>query len=58
MPKIPKSSTTINEFPPVFKSIINKAEDDRNDYINTSRTDNKYYVNNIKAINNKDIDDD
>ena len=40
-----------------YKSILNKAEDGRNDYTNTSRTDKEDYVNNLKAINNKNNDD-
>ena len=53
----------LETFPPGFKSIINEAhyhnitEDDRNDYTDTSHNDKEYYVNNLKVINKKDIDD-
>ena len=43
------------EFCPVNKSLINKAEDDRNDSTDTSRTDKEYFVDNLKAMNNKYI---
>ena len=43
-------------FPPGFKSVINKTEDDRNDSTDNSRTDKEDSVNNLKYINNKDID--
>ena len=37
--------------------IINEAEDGRNDSTDNSRTDKQNYVNNLKAVNNKNIDD-
>ena len=40
-----------------YKSSINEAEDGRNDSTDTSRTDKEYSVNNLKTMNNKDIDD-
>ena len=40
-----------------YKSLIHEAEDDPNDSANTSRNDKEYSVNNLKAINNKNIDD-
>ena len=38
-------------FPPGFKSLINKTEDDRNDSTDNSRTDKEDSVNNLKCIN-------
>ena len=51
------------KFPPEFKSLINEAHDHNSteDYCNDStdnpRNDKEDPVNNLKAINNKDIDD-
>ena len=45
------------KYPPGYKSLINEAEDDCNDSIYTSRTDKEDSVNNLKAINNKDINE-
>ena len=47
----------LTKYCPGYKSLINKAEDGRNDYTDTSRTDKEDSVNNPKAINNKNIDD-
>ena len=47
--------TQLAKFCPGCKSLINKAEDGCNDYTDTSRTDKEDYVDNLKAINNKDI---
>ena len=47
----------LEKYCPRYKSSINKAEDGRNDYTDTSQTDKEYYENNLKVINNKDIDD-
>ena len=50
-------------FPPGLKSLINKAhdhnntEDDRNYSTDTSRNDKEYFVQNLKVIHNKEIDD-
>ena len=40
-----------------YKSLIHKAKDNHNDSTDTSRTDKEDYINNLKAINNKNIDD-
>ena len=51
------------KFPPGFKLLLNEAhdhnstEDDRNDSTDTSPNAKEYPVNNMKIINNKDIDD-
>ena len=42
---------------PGYKLLLNKAEDDRSNSTDTSRTDKEYSVNNLKTMNNKDIDD-
>ena len=42
---------------PGYKSLINKAEDGRNDSTDASRTDKEDSVKNLKDINNKNIDD-
>ena len=53
------------KFPPVFKSLINEADDDNHESIDRSRTD-KYdtpctdkdeSIENMKAMNNKNSDD-
>ena len=49
-PQLPK-------FCPGQKSLINEADDDCHDYTDTSCTNNKYSVDNIKATNNKNTDD-
>ena len=46
-----------DKFIPGYKSLINKAEDVSNDSTDTSCTDKEYYVDNLKDINNKNIDD-
>ena len=43
------------EFSPGYKSLINEAEDGRNDSTDTSPTDKEDYVNNLKAINEKEL---
>ena len=47
----------LSKYCPRYKSLINEAEDDRNDSTDISRNNKEYFVNNLKAINNKDIDD-
>ena len=42
---------------PGYKSLINEAEDGRNYSTDTSHNDKEDYVDNIKAINNKNIYD-
>ena len=42
---------------PGFKVLINEAEDGHNDYTDTSRTDKEDYVDNLKSIKDKNIDD-
>ena len=43
-------------FRPGYKSLRNQAEDYCNDSTDTSRTNKEDYVENLKAINNKNID--
>ena len=45
------------KFLPGYKSLINELEDGRNYSTDTSRTDKKDSVNNLKSIHNKNIDD-
>ena len=45
------------KFSPGYKSLINKSEDCCNNYTDTSRTDKEDSVDNLKSINNKNIDD-
>ena len=40
-----------------YKSLINEADDDCHDSTDISCTDNKYSAYNLKATNNKNIDD-
>ena len=53
----------LENFPPVFKSLINKAhdhdskEDDCNYSTDTSRNDKEDSIHNMKVVNNKDIND-
>ena len=42
---------------PGYKKLINEEEDYRNDSTDTSYTDKEDYINNLKSINNKNIDD-
>ena len=42
---------------PGYKSLINKEEDGCNDSTDISRTDKEYSVDNLKSINNKNIDE-
>ena len=57
-PKIYKSLPIQHaKYCPGYKSLIHEAEDDHNDSTDTSRTDKEDYVINLKAINNKNIDD-
>ena len=44
------------KFRPVYKSLINEAEDCHNDSTYTSLTDKEDYVYNLKASDNKNID--
>ena len=45
------------KFRPWYKSLMNKAEDGCNDSTDTSHTDKEYSVDNMKAVNNKSIDE-
>ena len=45
------------KFCPVYKSLINEAEYGRNYSTDNSRTDKEDYVDNLIAINEKNIDD-
>ena len=45
------------KFCPGYKSIKNKAEDGRNDSTDTSLNDKEDYVDNLKSIYSKNIDD-
>ena len=45
------------KFCPGYKSLINEAEDGRNYYTDTSHIDKEFYAVNLKAINEKNIDD-
>ena len=47
----------LSKFRPGYKSLINEAEDGRNNSTYTSRTDKEDSVDNLKVINNKNIDD-
>ena len=47
----------LSRYFPGYKSLINEAEDGRNDSTDTSRTDKEDSVKNLKAINKKIIDD-
>ena len=49
--------TQLAKFCTGYKSLINEAEDGRNDSTDTSRTDKKYPVKNLKSINNRNIAD-
>ena len=46
----------LDKFRPGYKSLINEAEDGRNNYTDTSHTDKEDSVNNMKSINNNNID--
>ena len=48
---------TLAKYTPGYKSLIYKAEYDFNHSTDTSRTDKKDFVNNMKASNVKNIDD-
>ena len=41
------------KFRPGCRSLRNEAEDDCNDYTETSRTDKGYYIDNIRSMNEK-----
>ena len=45
------------KFRPVYKSLINESEYGLNDSTDTSLTDKEDYVDNLKAVNNKNIYD-
>ena len=47
----------LSKYFPGYKSLINEAEDGRNDSTDTSRTEKEDSLKNLKAINNKNIDD-
>ena len=47
----------LSKFRPRYKSLRNAAEDDRNYYTYTSHNYKEGSVENIKAMNNKNIDD-
>ena len=49
--------TQLSKFCPGYKSLIKKAEDVCNYSTDNSRTDKEDFVNNLKAINNKNIDE-
>ena len=47
----------LDKYYPGYKWLINEIKDGRNDYTDTSRTDKEDYVDNLIAINEKNIDD-
>ena len=50
-------SPQLAKYRPGYKSLMNKAEDGRNNSTDTSRTDKEAFVDNLKDTNNKNIDD-